>query len=144
MSVEFKNAEANKMGMPLPKGIIRTYKHDKSGSLQFTGEDTIQHTPKDETIRLKLGDVFDVVATSKQTDWKKISKDTYEASFRTTIRNHKSEDIQILLSDSIPGDWRILESSHKAVKTSSSLLEMALPVKKDDETVATYRVRMRL
>jgi len=143
VSVEFKNTEANKMGMPLPKGIIRTYKYDKSNSLQFTGEDTIQHTPKDEAVRLKLGDVFDVVATSKQTDWKKISKDTSEASFKVTIRNHKNEDIQILLSDSVPGDWRIMESSHKAVKASSSLLEMTVPVGKAGETVATYRVRMR-
>lgn len=143
VSVSFKNTELNKMGMPLPKGIIRAYKYDKSGSLQFTGEDTIPHTPKDETIRLKLGDAFDVAATSKQTDWKKVSKDTYEASFKVTVRNHKSEAVQVLLSDLVPGDWRILESSHKAVKVSSSLLEMTVPVGKDGETVATYRVRMR-
>ncbi|KAF0180823.1 MAG: hypothetical protein FD164_1682 [Nitrospirae bacterium] len=78
--LEIANRKENNLGMPLPKGIIRAYKKDREGSLQFIGEDRIDHTPKDEKILIKLGDAFDVVASRKQTDWKKIANNIYEAS----------------------------------------------------------------
>lgn len=71
--VEIANKKENNLGIPLPKGTIRVYKHDKEGSLQFVGEDSIDHTPKDENVRIKLGDAFDVVGSRKQTDRKKIA-----------------------------------------------------------------------
>jgi hypothetical protein len=141
--IEFENAKANGMGMPLPKGIVRVYKHDADKSLQFTGEDTIDHTPKDEKVKIKLGEAFDVVATRKQTDWKKIASDTYEAAFEIVLRNHKEENVSVRVIEPVPGDWQVLSASHKAVKTSSSQLEMNVPVVKNGETVVTYRVRMR-
>lgn len=141
--IEFENAKQNGMGMPLPKGIVRVYKHDADKSLQFTGEDTIDHTPKDEKVKIKLGEAFDVTATRKQTDWKKIASDTYEAAFEITLRNHKAENIAVRMIEPVPGDWQVLSASHKAVKASSSQLEMNVPVQKDGETVVTYRVRMR-
>lgn len=141
--IEFENAKANSMGMPLPKGIVRVYKHDADKSLQFTGEDTIDHTPKDEKVKIKLGEAFDVTATRKQTDWKKIASDTYEAAFEIVLRNHKAENITVRIMEPVPGDWQVLSASHKALKASSSQLEMNVPVQKDGETVVTYRVRMR-
>jgi len=141
--IEFENAKENGMGMPLPKGIVRVYKRDADRSLQFTGEDTIDHTPKDEKVKIKLGEAFDVTATRKQTDWKKIANDTYEAAFEIVLRNHKAENITVRIIEPVPGDWQVLGASHKAVKASSSPLEMNVPVLKDGETVVTYRVRMR-
>lgn len=141
--IEFDNAKQNGMGLPLPKGIVRVYKHDADKSLQFTGEDTIDHTPKDEKVKIKLGEAFDVTATRKQTDWKKIASDTYEAAFEIVLRNHKTENITIRVIEPVPGDWQVISASHKAVKASSSQLEMNIPVQKDGETVVTYRVRMR-
>lgn len=141
--VELQNKKENNLGMPLPKGIVRVYKHDSEGSLQFVGEDRIDHTPKDEKIRIKLGDAFDVVGTRKQTDWKKIAYDTYEAAFEISLRNHKKEDVTVKVVEPIPGDWSMLSSSHEYIKTGAFTAEFAIPVPKDKEVKLTYRVRMR-
>jgi hypothetical protein len=129
--------------MPLPKGTVRVYKADEEGSLQFVGEDSIDHTPKDETVRIKLGDAFDVVGGRKQMDWKKIAYDTYEASFEISLRNHKKEDVVVKVIEPIPGDWKMLSSSHAYVKTEAFTAEFNIPVPKDQEVKLTYRVRMR-
>jgi hypothetical protein len=141
--VEIENKETNNLGMPLPKGIVRVYKHDKEGGLQFVGEDSIDHTPKDEKIRIRLGDAFDVVGSRKQTDWKKIAFDTYEASFEISLRNHKKEDVKVKVIEPIPGDWKMLSSSHEYTKTEAFTAEFNVHVPKDKETKLTYRVRMR-
>lgn len=141
--VEIANKKENNLGIPLPKGTVRVYKHDSEGSLQFIGEDSIDHTPKDEKVRIKLGDAFDVVGSRKQTDWKKIAYDTYEAGFEISIRNHKKEDIVVKVIEPIPGDWKILNSSHEYTKTEAFTAEFDIPVPKDKETKLTYRVRMR-
>ena len=141
--VEIDNRKENNLGMPLPKGIVRVYKHDKEKSLQFVGEDSIDHTPKDEKLRIKLGDAFDVVGSRKQTDWKKIASDTYEASFEISLRNHKKEDVVVKVVEPIPGDWKMLSSSHEYTKTEAFTAEFKIPVPKDKETKLTYRVKMR-
>ncbi|MEW6417705.1 MAG: DUF4139 domain-containing protein [Nitrospirota bacterium] len=141
--VEIANKKENNLGIPLPKGTVRVYKHDKEGSLQFVGEDSIDHTPKDEKVRVKLGDAFDVVGSRKQTDWKKIASDTYEASFEISLRNHKKEDVVVRVVEPIPGDWKILNSSHEYAKTEAFTAEFNIPVPKDKETKLIYRARMR-
>lgn len=141
--VEIQNKKENNLGIPLPKGTVRVYKHDSAGSLQFVGEDSIDHTPKDEKVRVKLGDAFDVVGTRKQTDWKKIAYDTYEAAFEISLRNHKKEDVVVRVVEPIPGDWKMLNSSHDYTKTEAFTAEFNIPVPKDKETKLTYRVRMR-
>jgi hypothetical protein len=141
--VEMNNKKENNLGMPLPKGIVRVYKLDSEGSLQFVGEDRIDHTPKDEKIRIKLGDAFDVVGSRKQTDWKKIAYDTYEASFEISLRNHKKEDVTVKVVEPIPGDWSMLNSSHEYTKTAAFTAEFNIAVPQDKEVKLTYRVRMR-
>jgi len=141
--VEVQNRKEHNLGIPLPKGIVRVYKHDSEGSLQFIGEDSIDHTPKDEKIRIKLGTAFDVVGTRKQIDWKKVATDTYEASFEITLRNHKKEDIVVKVIEPIPGDWTMLTASHEWKKAEAFTAEFRVPVKKDGETKLTYKVRMR-
>ncbi len=141
--VEIENREKNRLGIPLPKGTVRVYKADKEGSLQFVGEDSIDHTPRDEKVRIKLGDAFDVVGSRKQTDWKKIAWDTYEAAFEISLRNHKKEDVIVKVVEPVPGDWKMLSSSHEHLKTEAFTAEFRVPVQKDNETKLTYRVRMR-
>ena len=141
--VEIQNKKVNNLGIPLPKGTVRVYKADKEGSLQFVGEDSIDHTPKDEKIRIKLGEAFDVVGGRKQTDWKKIAYDTYEAAFEISLRNHKKEDVVVKVVEPIPGDWKMLSSSHEFSKSEAFTAEFNIPVPKDQEVKLTYRVRMR-
>ena len=141
--VEIQNKKENNLGIPLPKGTVRVYKADKEGSLQFVGEDAIDHTPKDEKVRIKLGDAFDVVGSRKQTDWKKTAYDTYEAAFEISLRNHKKQDVIVKVVEPIPGDWTMLTSSHAYKKSEAFAAEFNIPVPKDREVKLAYRVRMR-
>ena len=141
--IEIENNKDHNLGIPLPKGTVRVYKQDSEGSLQFVGEDSIDHTPKDEKVRVKLGDAFDVVGSRKQTDWKKIASDTYEAAFEISLRNHKKKDVMVKVIEPIPGDWTMLGSSHEYKKAEAFTAEFNIPVPKDKETKLTYRVRMR-
>jgi hypothetical protein len=141
--VDIQNKKENNLGMPLPKGTVRVYKADKEGSLQFVGEDSIDHTPKDEKLRIRLGYAFDVVGGRKQTDWRKIAYDTYEAAFEISLRNHKKEDVVVKVVEPIPGDWTMLSSSHDYKKSDAFAAEFDVPVPRDKEVKLTYRVRMR-
>jgi len=141
--IEIENKKDHHLGIPLPKGTVRVYKQDSEGSLQFVGEDSIDHTPKDEKVRVRLGDAFDVVGSRKQTDWKKIASDTYEAAFEISLRNHKKEDVVVKVIEPIPGDWTMLGSSHEYKKAEAFTAEFNIPVPKDKESKLTYRVRMR-
>jgi hypothetical protein len=141
--VELLNKKENNLGLPLPKGVVRVYKQDAGGSLQFIGEDSIDHTPKDEKICLKIGAAFDVVCSRKQTDWKKLAADTVEAAFEIAIRNHKKEDVTVKVVEPIPGAWTILSASHEHKKTDAHTAEFSLAVPRDKEAKLTYNVKMR-
>lgn len=141
--VEIQNKKENNLGIPLPKGVLRVFKRDNEGHLQFVGEDSIDHTPKDEKMRIMLGEAFDVIAVRRQTDWKKIAKDIYEASFEIALRNHKEEDETVKVLEPIPGDWKILNSSHECKKTEAFLAEFLVTVPKDQEVRLTYTVQMK-
>ncbi|MCG3115045.1 MAG: DUF4139 domain-containing protein [Candidatus Manganitrophus sp. SA1] len=141
--VEIANKKENQLGMPLPKGTLRVYKADSDGSLQFIGEDRIDHTPKDETIKIKMGDAFDLVAQRKQTEWKKIAWDTYEVAFEVSLRNHKETSATISVVEPIPGDWEILKTTHDYQKVEAHTVQFDVPVGKDKEVKLQYRVRVR-
>jgi len=141
--VEIDNMEQNNLGIPLPKGTIRVYKNDKEGSLQFVGEDSIDHTPKNEKVTIKLGDAFDIVGTRKQTSWKKIAYDTYEAGFEISLRNHKKDDVTVRVVEPVPGDWSMVSTSHDYEKTEAFTAEFSMYVPKDEEVKLKYKVRMR-
>ena len=142
--LELRNDAASHLGMPLPAGTVRLYKQDKSGAQQLVGEDSIRHTPKDETVRLKVGEAFDVVATRVQTDYREINVKPYnaEAAFRVTIRNHKTEPITVDVREPVDGEWTVVESSLPAKKIDTGTLGFAVPVAKDGEATLTYRVRV--
>jgi hypothetical protein len=141
--VTLKNSEQNGLGMPLPAGIIRLYKKDHDGGQQYIGEDRIHHTPKNEEVRLKVGDAFDVVAVRKQTDYKRITSEITEYAYEIVIRNHKEENVVVVVNEPIGGDWRILSSSYGAEKTSAFEAQFRVPVMKDGESKLTYRVRVK-
>jgi hypothetical protein len=140
--VEIANKKEDQLGMPLPKGTVRVYKADADGSLQFVGEDHIDHTPKDETIKIKMGDAFDLVAERKQTDWRKISSDVYEVAFEVKIRNHKESPVTVNVIEPIPGDWEILKTSHEYKKIEAHTVQFDVPIEKDREATLQYRVRL--
>ena len=141
--LKFKNEEANQLGIPLPGGVMRVYQEDSSGSLQFSGEDRIQHTPKDEEITLKLGNAFDIVADRTQTDYKIISTNVYESAYEIEVRNHKDADIQVDIVEPMTSDWRILEKSNEFVKRDAFTAVFSVNVPKNGSTKVTYRVQVR-
>ena len=141
--VEIANKKENHLGMPLPKGTVRVYKADTDGSLQLVGEDRIDHTPKDETIKIKMGEAFDLVAERKQTDWRKVGDSTYEVAFEVSLRNHKDSPVTVSVIEPIPGDWVILRSSHDYKKVEAHTVQFDITVEKDQEAKLQYRVRMK-
>jgi len=141
--MEFKNSQANHVGMPLPQGTVRMYKKDTDGSLQFIGEDNIEHTPKDEAVRLKIGKAFDVVAERVQMDYKQISNRMHESEWEVTIRNHKTDAIVVGILEPLYSDWKVLTSSHEYKKVDANTLRFDVPVGKDQEVVVRYRVQVK-
>lgn len=141
--LDFKNSEANKLGMPLPKGTLRVYKADKSGAKQFVGEDAIDHTPRDEKLHVKMGEAFDVVADRKQTEWRALGNCTSDSSWEIEIRNHKDNAEKVEIREPVAGDWTIEQSSHPAVKEDASTFLFNVNVPKRGSTKVTYRVRIR-
>ncbi len=89
-----------------------------------------------------MGDAFDVVAERKQTDWHKISNDTYDVAFEVKIRNHKESPITVSVIEPIPGDWEILKTSHEYKKIEAHTVQFDVPVNKDQEATLQYRVRL--
>lgn len=146
--VEFNNDKESNLGMPLPKGVVRVYKNDKSGNAQFVGEDHIDHTPKKEDVRLKLGDAFDVTADKKQTEFKKAHaigeyRYAYTASFQIDLKNAKNEEVEVMVREPIPGDWKMKEQSHKHEKVASGTAEWKIKVPAEGKTTLTYKVLIR-
>jgi hypothetical protein len=137
--------EGGDLGIPLPKGAVRVYKRDNAGTAQFVGSDSIDHTPKGETVRLHLGDSFDVTARKKQTDYKATTGTytDYESAYEIVLRNAKTVPQTVLVVEPIPGDWTILQSSDSHVKTSSSTASWTLTVPPNGAKTLTYRVRVR-
>jgi hypothetical protein len=141
--LEIANREQHRLGIPLPKGTVRVYKAAADQSLQFIGEDTIDHTPKDEKIKIKMGEAFDVVGERTQRDWKKIAWNVYETEWDVQIRNHKKEDVQVTLIEPVPGDWEMVKSSHPYDKVEAHTLQYVVTVPTDGKVTVNYRVRMR-
>ncbi len=141
--LKFRNSEGNSLGQPMPAGTVRVYQGDSKGRVQFIGEDHIDHTPKDETLDLHIGDAFDVVEERKQTDYKILAHDTYEMAYQITLRNHKPEAITAEVNEPLGGDWTMLESNYKYEKTAAFAARFNVPVASNGESVLKYRVRVR-
>jgi len=146
--VEFENKEASNLGMPLPKGIVRVYKNDKSGNAQFVGEDRIDHTPKNEEVKLKLGDAFDVTADKRQTNFKKATaigkyKQAFTTSFEIVLKNAKDEEVEVIVREPIPGDWKMQHETHTHEKVAAGTAEWKIKVPAEGKTKLSYDVLVR-
>jgi len=141
--LEFMNSEKNNLGMPLPAGKVRVYKSDTDGSQEFIGEDQIDHTPKDEKIRIYTGNAFDIVGERKQTNFKKIADRVIEESFEIKVRNHKKEDIEVRVVEHIYrwNEWEIVQKSMGFEKKDAQTIEFLTKIPKDGESIITYTVR---
>ena len=140
---KFKNEDKAELGMPLPAGTIRVYQADSRGGSLFVGEDHIDHTPKDETISLHIGNAFDIIAERKQTDYKRLSDRLYEFEYEITLRNHKDIPITVEANEPIGGDWEMISSTYKFTKTAAFAAQFLVPVEKNGTSVLKYRVRVR-
>jgi hypothetical protein len=139
---QFKNEEKAGLGMPMPAGVVRVYQADSKGGVQFAGEDRIGHTPKDETLKLKIGNAFDVVCERSQTDFQKIATNVYEMTYEITLRNHKSAPITVEVNEPIGGTWRMMTSSHEWKKSAAWAAQFSVPVAQDGTATLKYRVRV--
>jgi hypothetical protein len=139
---QFRNEARAGLGMPMPAGVVRVYQSDASGGTQFVGEDRIDHTPKDETLNLKIGNAFDVVAERKQIDFQKIAGSTYEVEFEVTLRNHKPVPVIVEVNEPVGGTWRMLRASHEWTKTDAWAAGFSVPVAANGSATLGYRVRV--
>jgi hypothetical protein len=141
--LDVKNAEGNHLGMPLPKGIVRVYKADASGAEEFVGEDSIDHTPRDETLKVRLGEAFDVVVDRKQTSFSVLDKCASESAFEIEVRNHKDTAVTVEVEEPVQGDWAILESSQPYEKEDAHAFRFDVKAAARGSGKVTYRVRVR-
>ena len=140
---EFNNSEANHLGIPLPKGRLRFYRRDTDGHLEFVGENSIDHTPKDETVRVYTGNAFDVVGERKRTNYHVESNQHWsEESFEIRVRNHKKEPVDVRVVEHLYrwNNWKLTEQSTASHKTNAQTVEFPVTIQPDGETVVTYTV----
>jgi len=146
--LSFENTKPENLGLPLPKGIVRVYKKDSSGAVQFVGEDRIDHTSENETVRLMLGYAFDITADRKQTDFKKLAgfgeyNYVFESSYRLELKNGKDEEALVRVVEPMPGDWQIISENHTHKKISSSEAEWHITVPAKGSSELLYKVKVR-
>jgi hypothetical protein len=141
--VTFTN-EGGDLGIPLPGGLVRLYANDSRGTSQFLGSDRIDHTAKNEDVRLHVGDSFDVTANKKQTDFKAIGNCTYESSYDIRLANAKDVSQVVDVIEPIPGDWSILSENFPHEKSSSATSTWHIRIPPDSSTTLTYSARVRL
>ena len=141
VSLEFVNSQKDGLGMPLPAGKVRVYKRDTDGSLEFIGEDSLDHTPKNEKVRLVMGNAFDCVGERRVTDTKRITQRMREETVEIKLRNRKEESVTITAVEHLWGDWEIMEKSAEFVKKDAYTAEFTVAVPADGEVVITYTVR---
>ncbi|MGE0863944.1 MAG: DUF4139 domain-containing protein [Vicinamibacterales bacterium] len=139
---QFKNEQKGGLGVPMPAGVLRVYQQDSRGGTQFVGEDRIMHTPKDETLNIKIGNAFDVVCERSQVDFEKIAGNVYELEYEVTLRNHKTAAVAVEVNEPLGGTWRMLRSSHEWTKTAAWAAQFKVPVAAGGTAVLNYRVRV--
>lgn len=140
VSVEFKNAKDNNLGMPLPKGIVRIYKND-GDAVELIGEDNLDHTPKNEDVELKIGDAFDITIDEKVVSSNKIADKVTEVEYEVTIHNSKEEPVTVEVNRNLWGNWTVLEKNVDYEKENASKITFKVDVAKEKKKTLTYKVR---
>jgi hypothetical protein len=140
--LEFEN-KGGQLGKPLPAGIVRVYARDSKGAAQFVGEDRIEHTAKNEKLKLRLGEAFDITAERRQTGYKKIADNVSESAWRIELRNAKDEAVVVRVQEPMPGDWEMVQESQKHTKESARMASWNVVLPAGGSTVLEYGVRVR-
>jgi hypothetical protein len=140
--VKFKNSEKNNLGIPLPKGVIRIYKDDGTDK-EMIGSANINHTPKDEELKLKVGKAFDLLVKDKVVSTDKISDEVSEIEIETELKNRKKEDVVIKINKNFYSNVEVLKSNYDSEKKDNSVLEFSIPVKADSVVKLKYKVRTK-
>ncbi len=138
---EFRNSDANHLGMPLPRGRVRFYRRNDDGQIEFTGENNIEHTPHDETVRIYTGNAFDLAGERRRTDYTvDHNKRMANESFEIKIRNHKKEAVEVRVVEHLyrAVNWDLASSSAEYKKTDSHTIEFPVTVAPDEERTITY------
>jgi hypothetical protein len=143
VALSLNNSKEKGLGMPLPAGTLRVYKADSQGQLQFLGEDKIDHTPKDEEVKVVIGNAFDVTGTRTQTNYNKISSNVWRESYETEIKNHKSESQKVKIVEHFYGDWKITANSDPYEKKDAFTAEWEVTVPADGSKNVSYTVERR-
>ena len=138
--LEFVNDEKSGLGMPLPKGRMRVYQRDKSGSVQLLGEDQIDHTPRNEKLSLVVGHSFDVVATRKRMSFNRLGPTSFREVFEIEVRNRKETSETINVLERHYGDWNITQKSQDFEKLDSNTAEFVVTLKPNEVRKITYTV----
>lgn len=140
VSVEFKNAKDNNLGMPLPKGIVRIYKND-GDAVELIGEDNIDHTPKNEDVELKIGDAFDITIDEKVVSSTKIADKVQEIEYEVTIHNSKEEAVTVEVNRNLWGNWTVVDKNTDFEKENANKITFKVNVDKEKKKTLTYKVR---
>jgi len=140
--VTFENRGGD-LGIPLPGGVVRIYENDSRNLSQFLGSDQIEHTARNEKVRLHLGDSFDVTARKRQTDFHRAGSCSVDSSYEIVVSNAKSTAQDVLVVESIPGDWQILDESLQHAKSSASTANWSVHVLPDKRSTLTYTARVK-
>ena len=140
--LEFEN-KGGQLGKPLPAGIVRVYARDSKGAAQFVGEDRVEHTAKNEKLKLRLGEAFDITAERKQTSYKKIADNVSESAWRIELRNAKDEAVVVKVQGPMPGDWEMVQESQKHAKESARVASWNVALPAGGSAVLEYGVRVR-
>jgi hypothetical protein len=142
---EFRNSEENRLGVPLPKGRLRFYRQDAAdGRLEFTGENELDHTPRNELVRVRTGDAFDLLGERIRTQYNGNNRQEFaEEEFEIRLRNRKASAVTIRVVERLyrGGNWRLTQHSAPFIRRDAQTIEFDVAVPPDGETVVTYRVR---
>src|SRR5262249_16908952 len=138
----FENTEQAGLGIPLPKGIVRVYKADDDGQSIFVGEDSIEHTPKNETVKLILGQAFDITARGRQTDFEAISDRIFESASGAEFKTARQQPVTVTLAQTTPGAWKILQESAPHQKPTASTASWQVTIPAEGSTKLSYKVRV--
>ncbi len=145
VTVEIVNGEEQRLGVPLPAGTVRVYKQDIDGASELVGESRLEHTPRDETIELTVGEAFDLVGEWKQTRHRVIGDWSDEFSYEVVVRNHKSDEARVTLKQTAYfwGEWKVVEASAEHERPDNHTIQFEVVVPPDGETTVSYAIRTR-
>ena len=141
--LSIENRADKNLGVALPPGLARIFKHDKDKSLEFVGEDKVPATARDERVLLYIGDAFDLVGERTQTDFKRLSNNVIEESFKIEVKNHKAEPVTIMVLEKMyrGSDWKIMQKSQNYQKLDARTIRFDVSLKPDETKTVEYRVR---